>query len=171
LPFQKAEEENRLQDLKALQPADTKPVHNTIKRGQSAFEIDVEDVDKKTLGGKAVAAHQSHGFNAHEQAAVAGKTVEDKPLVELEVKEAEPVETPAVETPAVETPAVETPAVETPAVAHTVSAPSAPTVGVMPSVASTVGDSKHVREVPASFEAITEEADKGKNPKPTGMGL
>ena len=163
---QKAEEENRLQDLKALQPADTKPVHNTIKRGQSAFEIDVEDVDKKTLGGKAVATHQSHGFNAHEQAAVAGKTVEDKPLVEPEVKEAE-----SVETPAVETPAVETPAVETPAVAHTVSAPSVPAEGIVPSVASTVGDSKHVREVPASFEAITEEADKNKNPKPTGMGL
>ena len=67
-----AEAEGRLEDLKPLQPADTRVVHNTISQKASAIELDVRTVSDP-IRAKDAMASQTAGFDPATQAAVAGR--------------------------------------------------------------------------------------------------
>ena len=165
------EKKGETEKMKALQPADTKVVHSTFKRKDSAFEVTTENLDEQVIGAKAVASSQAHGFVPREQAVVAGtqrvdRSVETSDEVQQPVAEvveaqsnAEAKVSPVAENAVEQVKPQAEPVVETkPAVS-----------GVESAVSSDQG--KHVREVPASFEAVTAEADKESSPKPAGMGL
>ena len=189
-----AKEKGELDKMKALQPADTKVIHDTLKSKDSAFKLEkdtVVNMDKEVVGHKAVAASQVQGFDPRLQAAVAGKDVSDeRSLMDIAPPAAEPeVAAEAVQTEAAQEAPVngasEAPAVVAEPVAETqVSAEASvvapvggavaePTVSVAASVGAESKSSGHSgqRELPASFEAITEKADKEEQRKPAGMDL
>ena len=70
-----AEAEGRPMDLKPLQPADTKVLHNTVNQQASAIDLDVETVmDAKPVRGKDTVKTQAGFFDPSAQAAVEGKS-------------------------------------------------------------------------------------------------
>ena len=69
-----AEAEGRLEDLKPLQPADTKVLHNTISQRNSAIEIDVRTVEDP-IKAKDVTAQQATAFVPEQQAMASGKSM------------------------------------------------------------------------------------------------
>ena len=178
-----AKEKGELDKMKALQPADTKVIHDTLKSKDSAFKLEKETVvnmDKEVVGHKAVAASQVQGFDPRLQAAVAGKDVSDeRSLMDIVPPAAEPeVAAKAVQAEAAPAVVAE-PVAETQASAEaSVVSPGGgtvaePTVSVAASIGAESKSSGHSgqRELPASFEAITEKADKEEQRKPAGMDL
>ena len=183
-----AQEKGEPEKMKALQPADTRVIHDTMHTKDSAFQFEQETVvnmDKEVVGHKAVAAGQAHGFDPRVQAAVAGKDVsDDRSLVDVVPPTADPEATAeaipseaapeapvqgAVEASVAESQPVEAPSLDGASVAKT-AGEAVPTV-----VGTSTVEPEHrnigSREVPASFEAITEKADKEDQRKPTGMDL
>lgn len=67
-----AEKEHRYYDLKPLQPADTKVMHNTINQKASAIELDVRSIDQPIRGRDTVSA-QTGVFDPAAQVAVSGR--------------------------------------------------------------------------------------------------
>lgn len=162
-----AEADGKPEEMKALQPADTKVIHNTIQRKKSAFEMETENLDKKVVRGKDVASGQAAMFDPRQQAAVSGKVVEDQPLV------TEPVEQPEAVRSEEQIVAEES----QPVVVSAVESPVSDLQSVSPVENDVVenvvkgNESKGARELPASFEAIAEKADKEDQPGSSGMGL
>jgi hypothetical protein len=166
-----AEKKGETEKLKALQPADTKVVHSTFKRKDSAFEVTTENLDEQVIGAKAVASSQAHGFVPREQAVVAGTQRVDRSVEtsdEAQQSVTEVVEAQSNAETKVSTVAENAVEQVKPQAEPVVEAK--PAVGVVEPVVSSE-QSKHVREVPASFEAVTAEADKESSPKPAGMGV
>ena len=67
-----AEAEGRTEDLKPLQPSDTKVLHNTISQRNSAIDLDMKGVEAP-IKSKDVTAQQATAFVPEQQAAASGK--------------------------------------------------------------------------------------------------
>ena len=80
-----AMQENRPEDMKPLQPADTRVVHNTINKKASAIELDVRTIEDPIRAKDTVAA-QATSFDPAAQAAVAGRV---QPRFDYSAKSAE----------------------------------------------------------------------------------